>query len=231
MIFKSESTMNKVRLLFVVLWCSFPTAASDTNIQYVTDIGLRDLLTLSLLGALVYFSATVAILRGKIRQLKRLSLTDELTNIMNRRALMQQVKSDLALSQRMKAPYSVAVCDLDHFKEVNDQYGHDVGDRVLKQTAHVIFNSIRESDSVGRIGGEEFVVLMPNTTIEQAKTILSRIRTNIVTADLLKSRVVTVSIGVTEVLPTDMDFSTIYKRADDALYDAKENGRNRVEDK
>ncbi len=195
----------------------------------VPDIDLTILVILLLMAVVAYFSASIVTLKRKILYYKNMSLTDELTNIMNRRAIIQKAKSDLSLVHRSKQPYSIAVCDLDHFKDINDRYGHNIGDKILKQTAHILHNSIREYDAVGRIGGEEFVILMPNTTTNDALILLNRVKTNLATANIMKAGSVTISIGVTEVLPTDMKFSSMYKRADRALYDAKKNGRNRVE--
>jgi diguanylate cyclase (GGDEF)-like protein len=118
--------------------------------------------------------------------------------------------------------------DIDHFKTVNDTYGHDVGDYVLKATVNVIKRNIRKADIFARYGGEEFMIVQPETTIERAKVYAEKIRTIIEQNNFDKVKKITISIGVTMFNKNDA-IESITKRVDDALYRAKDNGRNRVE--
>jgi diguanylate cyclase (GGDEF)-like protein len=123
--------------------------------------------------------------------------------------------------------------DIDHFKDINDSYGHLVGDRILKEAACLIMSSIRTYDIAGRYGGEEFLVVLPDTNVEHALILAERIRTNIAETLHLKAGItiknpVTVSIGMASALADDSSVSDLLLRADNSLYTAKGEGRNRV---
>jgi diguanylate cyclase (GGDEF)-like protein len=148
--------------------------------------------------------------------------TDALTGIANRRALDESLASQLALMARYQSGFSVAIFDIDHFKDVNDAQGHLHGDRVLQHVAELLDDSARETDVVGRYGGEEFVVVMPRTDLEGASIFADRFRLKVQAETAL-----TVSAGVTSALDGDTPDSLI-ARADAALYRAKAAGRNRV---
>ena len=117
---------------------------------------------------------------------------------------------------------------IDHFKRVNDQYGHDVGDLILQELSQVISVNIRKSDIFARIGGEEFALILPNNSLDNALTFAEKLRETIARNIFSKVGHLTISLGVTE-LKNDDTIDTIYKRADLALYKAKQNGRNKVE--
>ncbi len=148
--------------------------------------------------------------------------TDPLTSVNNRRGLDDALSSQFALMARYQAPFSIALFDIDHFKQVNDQLGHVHGDRVLQDLAHLFDDSIRETDIVARYGGEEFVIVMPHTELTGAGVISERLR-----AKVEKQLAVTVSGGVTEAREGETQEALI-ARADAALYRAKLAGRNRV---
>lgn len=139
------------------------------------------------------------------------------------------LKREISFALRHKLPLSVVMIDIDFFKRINDTYGHETGDKVLKIFAKTLEKSIRHEDIVGRFGGEEFVIALPNTNIEQALNAAERIRQKI---EKMKVKAIngniTASLGITELLLTD-DEESILKRADDALYEAKRGGRNRCE--
>jgi diguanylate cyclase (GGDEF)-like protein len=161
----------------------------------------------------------------KILELTR---TDALTQVANRRFLEERLAEMAGLAGRTGHPLSLVMADLDHFKHVNDTFGHEAGDRVLVGFARYVKNSIRVSDLVARFGGEEFVILLPETAAPQARAMAERIRKALATMDLLDGRhFVTASFGVSQFRPQD-ETPEFIKRADEALYRAKQGGRNRV---
>ena len=173
---------------------------------------------------------------------RQLASTDELTGIRNRRAILEEATRELAVSCRYKRPFSMLLLDLDHFKQVNDHHGHAVGDVLLAEVAHMIRSTLRATDVVGRLGGEEFLVLMPMTPLNRAVSLAERIRTQVREQAIPISDGtvgITVSIGVVA-HPNDdtegeMDRAacvdtceTLISRADAAMYAAKEAGRDCV---
>ena len=158
------------------------------------------------------------------------ALRDPLTSALNRAALEEALRREVEVARRQGAPLGVLFIDIDHFKHVNDTYGHRFGDDVLRAVAHAVSDTIRRSDALYRYGGEEFVVLASHTHPIGAQQLGERIRTKVAAIDVVGGRKieVTVSIGVAG-LRTDDSCDTVLKRADAALYRAKEGGRNRVE--
>ena len=162
------------------------------------------------------------------KQLEEMAHVDSLTGAHNRRYLYEIAKKLIPFVKRENQTLSVAMFDLDDFKDVNDTYGHDIGDEVLKIFVTTIKNSIRESDIFVRFGGEEFVLLLPNTDSEDAKIITEKLRKLIENCNKVDSVRFTVSIGVATFIPKKDDLESILKKADEALYKAKDSGRNRV---
>lgn len=165
------------------------------------------------------------------KELERLAITDPLTEIYNRRYLMLKLKEEFLRSRRYQVPFSVAIIDLDRFKEVNDGFGHEEGDRVLMAIAQSIKSTLRLTDTVARYGGDEFVVLLPETAREAAESAAERIREGVGSADIPKRyRFVTVSIGVSTFDPSAPDVSEdeLLRKADAAMYHAKKMGRDRM---
>jgi len=165
-------------------------------------------------------------------QLKELSEKDALTNAYNRRHFMQIFEQEFSIARRYKSKLSVLLIDIDNFKEINDTYGHDGGDAVLKRFVIFCEDTLRQADLFARYGGEEFVVMLPNTPSLGAAIIAERIRANIeemvVTYEKQSIRF-TVSIGISLVMDTDTNCAAVLARADAALYGAKKKGRNRIE--
>ncbi len=159
--------------------------------------------------------------------IKNISITDPLTGLKNRRFLDAVMENEMARSTRYSQKVSVVMVDLDHFKYVNDTYGHPVGDQVLIRTAGVIGASIRNSDVLARLGGEEFMILLPRTDVFGAFSVAEKIRKNIEAEVHPQAGFVTASFGVAERYENE-SVNELYKRVDDALYLAKERGRNRV---
>lgn len=170
-------------------------------------------------------------LRKATRDLYRLATTDELTSVANRRHFLLRLVDEVARATRYPQPTSLALLDLDHFKKINDTHGHAAGDAVLQLAAKVCRDVLRDVDSIGRIGGEEFAVLMPGTDVAGALIVCERLRVAVEEAEVHTPTGVirpSVSIGVIE-RGADEDSALMLLRADNALYRAKENGRNRVE--
>lgn len=161
-------------------------------------------------------------------ELKRLARIDPLTSIYNRRKFNEVLSYELRRDKRYPSGLSLILCDLDNFKRINDVYGHHVGDEVLKSFANMISLSTRSSDTLARWGGEEFVLLLPETGFETAIQIAEKIRQQTENTLFPKVGKITVSFGVTQYLDGDTA-EVLFKRADEALYKAKSNGRNRVE--
>lgn len=162
---------------------------------------------------------------------RNLITTDPMTGAFNRRYYSELSSNELSRYKRYKDVYSIALIDIDHFKSINDTYGHDIGDRVLVNTVKRINTDIRSTDSLIRMGGEEFLVFMPNTSEAKALEISKRINSNLANDKMDFEDIsfsITASIGVSSVHDTDMNNDEVYKRADICLYHAKESGRNRV---
>lgn len=175
-----------------------------------------------------------SIYRRSFRLQERLeyeSRTDALTSILNRRALCEEATRRLEESERLSLPMSVLALDLDHFKRINDHYGHPIGDEILKNFVNLVQAVLRPYDLLGRMGGEEFMVVLPGTVLEEASGVAERIRvaveTQLVSSNVPEARC-TVSIGVAEHWEMDSNVDALFKAADDALYQAKTEGRNRV---
>jgi len=167
-------------------------------------------------------------LRQMHKKLLRLSEIDELTNIPNRRKLFSRLALDIERSKRYSFPLTIAMMDLDHFKKVNDVYGHIAGDHVLKKTANILRDNIRKADILGRYGGEEFVIIMVGLDIKQAEIMCEKLRKEIEKYRYPEVGQVTISIGLTMFCEKETSEQLIAK-ADQMLYLAKEHGRNRLE--
>ena len=167
----------------------------------------------------------------KNRELLELATTDPLTGCLNRRAFMDQMQRQLAVAIEQHKPVSLLMLDLDHFKHINDNHGHDVGDEVLRVVVRVISKISRNPDAVCRFGGEEFAVLLPDTGIDQCLQIAERIRSAVQTSgarDELPIPAITASVGAACRPPEGLSEMTLLECADRALYQAKHAGRDRV---
>lgn len=158
---------------------------------------------------------------------EKLAKTDTLTQMHNRYSLMNILSAEVNRAHRYNTPLSLIIYDIDFFKKVNDTYGHDVGDEVLTSLSKKVKNALREIDIVGRYGGEEFLVILPNTNIDEAKLFAHRLRNEIEKSYFDKVGSVTISIGLVQ-LKSDETVDELFKRADELLYISKNNGRNQV---
>ncbi|ARP91937.1 GGDEF domain-containing protein [Bordetella genomosp. 9] len=170
------------------------------------------------------------LMRDMNAALRESSIRDPLTNLLNRRALMERMK-ELALTAESDRPaFVVAMLDVDHFKRINDRYGHDAGDRALTRLADVMRAAVRDTDDLARWGGEEFLALLPNVSLQEGEAVIDRIvagvRGNAIEVDG-EQLLLTVSVGIAQHRPGE-NVSTTLSRADRALYLAKQAGRDRV---
>ncbi|WP_244264780.1 GGDEF domain-containing protein [Vreelandella boliviensis] len=195
------------------------------------SIAVSVLLALMVSAAITLCLAVIYLHRQR-NVMQQLMLTDELTGLYNRRHLVNVASAALTQAQRDNGSLSLMLLDIDHFKQVNDTYGHPTGDEVLRQISKLLRKLSRPSDTLARIGGEEFCLLMPNTTTHDALQVADRLRREIEVntlsgIDLLANP--TISIGVTTCHGGSLTFEQLYSYADKALYQAKALGRNRAE--
>lgn len=202
--------------------CTFlPIKGNDDNVEYVC-ITVFDVTDTSIYQKM---------LEGALNSLEEMSVRDGLTGIYNRHYLEKTLETEFDRVRRYGGVLSLLLLDVDFFKKVNDTYGHQAGDAVLKDIAARMQTIPRNSDTVGRYGGEEFTLLLPNTSLEGACTLAERLR-KIIADQPVKYRDlkvdVTVSIGVTQIRDETENYERLLNEADQALYKAKETGRNRV---
>jgi len=165
-------------------------------------------------------------------KLERLATFDSLTGLYNRRAVLGRLDELINLANRYKEDFSLSMLDIDHFKKVNDHYGHLTGDEVLEEIAVLIRRNIRETDIVGRYGGEEFIIILPKTNLSSSWVVAERLRSIIEKTGMKDSAGNAFTITVSQGLvgwERDEDAASLISRADEALYKAKEKGRNRVQ--
>ncbi|MEO1927402.1 MAG: diguanylate cyclase [Nautiliaceae bacterium] len=205
------------------------------HVTYQKGFSLKEVLiffstfTVFTIILLIWISKLKKELKRKTQQekiLKKLSLIDSLTGTFNRYKTEVSLKQQIAFAKRHQIPLSIIFFDIDHFKKINDTYGHMVGDKVLKGISDLMKNNIREYDIFGRWGGEEFIIILPNTTLEEAREVASKLKTLIENYHFLDTQV-TCSFGVT-ILRKNDNIDTLIKRADEFMYQAKKEGRNRI---
>ena len=212
------------------------TALGNEQILQLTSSTPIQVITFLTSSIALMLTSTGLVLMTKERADARsqsLALHDELTGLPNRRYSLEILSRLHANLHRSLQPFSVLVLDIDHFKQVNDQYGHPTGDRVLQRLAHTLHTHLRATDHAGRLGGEEFLVLLPNTNASGAARLAEKLRHSVEQLQPDSPEMplrITVSIGVYTVLPGNQsDPLEAVALADKALYHAKQNGRNRVE--
>jgi diguanylate cyclase (GGDEF)-like protein/PAS domain S-box-containing protein len=182
--------------------------------------------------AMIGFSTDVTELYQLKEQFKKQANTDALTGLYNRRYFFEHAVIEFNRAKRHKINLAVISIDIDYFKEINDKYGHPIGDKVLIELSNNILPGLRQEDILARIGGEEFSIILPNTSLVQAKVVAQRIchadndyLVNELNINKIKLQV---SVGVVSMKDTDKDFDDLFIRADKALYKAKNSGRNQV---
>lgn len=204
---------------------AFLTTRSFSKIYSQEELMVR------LAEAMAYTESALQELQRTNQELGHLAATDPLTGADNRRRFMERVEAEIGRTARGGAPFSVLALDLDNFKSINDRFGHQVGDDILKSFVEICLDSIRPYDGVARVGGEEFMILLPQTSLEGAHVIAERLRSTVANSSshgLPRSTVVTVSIGVSQSGRDGDTIEVILRTADQRLYHAKHEGRNRV---
>jgi diguanylate cyclase len=169
-------------------------------------------------------------LQGELDKASTLVRHDQLTGTLNRRGLEEAFEKEAARAQRRQSDLCVALLDIDNFKKLNDSLGHDAGDAALIHLTTVIKETMRPQDTIARFGGEEFIIIMPDTPIGDSKKALVRLQRELTKRFFLhnnEKQLITFSAGVTELRPEEAQ-ATIIKRADEAMYQAKQTGKNRV---
>jgi diguanylate cyclase (GGDEF)-like protein len=228
-------------MLFVMITSTDDEAAMDKSYQagasdFVTKPIAKKELT-ARINNLIYVKIAELEVQCLLEELKdkndilsKLSITDELTTLYNRRYIIEQLELRILESVRYNNPFSIIMIDIDDFKNINDTYGHNVGDKILTKISLEMKNNIRSHDLIARYGGEEFLILLPNTDIKNVFIAAQKIRNAVETICFkeLSETNVTVSIGIAE-YKENMKYMEFIELADRCLYRAKQNGKNRVE--
>lgn len=215
----------------------FITAMEDWNNEAQgLELGAVDYITKPVRAAIVRarvrnhiaLQQALAELALKNKELERLAEYDKLTGLYNRRKLDDALAREVIRSERYDRPLSVIIIDIDHFKNVNDTYGHQIGDAVLVESAARLSGTLRTSDTAGRWGGEEFLIICPETTLDTAVVLAERLRADYTAQEFPEAGKLTASFGVAAHCH-GLQAQDVVHRADQALYRAKNGGRNRVE--
>lgn len=199
--------------------------AANSNLNVVTG------LIVVILVATLHATLMALVVGRLVQQLQWRSRHDGLTGLLNRRAMQEAIDQQLARSRRARDTFAVVMLDLDHFKSINDRYGHPVGDEVLKHVASLLQAGIRDIDRLGRFGGEEFVLLLPSMSLADAALAAEKLRERLSAQPLPRPEgplALAASWGVAEWKGPAEDAARVLLRADQALYSAKHGGRNRV---
>lgn len=229
--------MNRERQLYMPFLLGF-TALLYSGVTDVLDefiaqpewvtVLLEDMLQLIGFPLVVFGLFRWSTMNAKLQtELQYQAVTDYLTGALNRRGFMDQFEQEVVRSKRYGSPLSLIWFDLDQFKMVNDRYGHQTGDEVLRLTSKQTKDHIRVVDTLGRMGGEEFCIMMPETRLDGAAEVAEKLRTAFESCECSGDIQITASFGVAEYRPGENP-DTLLKRVDDALYRAKHNGRNRI---
>lgn len=198
--------------------------------EYRAEYLISGLLTALIVSVLLsyLFVALIARLQRLQARVEQLAATDSLTGVLNRRMYEITVRQEMARCRRYRQPLSLIMVDIDHFKQINDTLGHSRGDIVLRNIADAIADNLRESDYLFRYGGEEFVVLSPQTDIDGVDTLARRIKNNVEQLRIPGIPPLTISLGLVS-SDQEMSHQDMLEKADEALYVAKARGRNRIE--
>jgi diguanylate cyclase (GGDEF)-like protein len=208
--------------LTIALVCSITSLAVDLNAGYLySSYAMMIWNGFVHLGSLAITATLLYILRGRLEFEQRLARTDSLTGALNSRSFMEQLRYNLDLAARQRQPSTLAYVDLDDFKRINDQRGHDEGNKVLQAAAHALVESVRRTDIVARLGGDEFALLLPNTDQTGAESVITKART----AFYNQVPDITCSIGVVT-FRNPINADQAVRAADLLMYDVKRQGKN-----
>lgn len=218
-----------VYFLYIAISCLFTSGLNIIHAEYMLNIPLTPAAFITPIIAGLLFGYLLARIKLLHQQMSLMAYTDPLTNIYNRLHFGHFLDAEIDRVKRYGGTFSIIFFDLDRFKEVNDEYGHLVGDEVLKRVAGIVEKANRNADIFARYGGEEFIILAPATDIAGARVHAERLRNDIEHHRFSEISHLTCSFGVAEYKPDADDVTSLFKRADTALYNAKKLGRNRVE--
>lgn len=225
--FRIRTNLLMPILLIVVIEIIALSTSHGTLFTATTPIGSIVML-MSYLITLLFVVVGVSLHNTELVTNIRLTCTDNLTQTNNLKAYKEHVAKLLSLFERHQIPFAIILFDIDDFKFINDTYGHRVGDIVLTDLASLIQKNIRTNDTLFRVGGEEFVILLSNTFLSEAKSVAEKLLA-VIERDLntIEGKCTTISIGVTQIHPNDTE-DTLYRRVDALLYQSKHNGKNRI---
>lgn len=226
--FMNASSID-ITMLGTPLDTKMPEQLSDyRNLFYIS------LFFLSIVAVVVYKNRSIQKINKELDEknklLEELSITDNLTKLYNRNRLEETLIYEVNRANRLASTFGVVMIDIDWFKSVNDTYGHQMGDRVLQEFAEVLQSHLREADTVGRWGGEEFLIICADANLDGILSFANHLKEKIASYPFATSEQITASFGVS-LYKQNEAITFMIKRADDALYKAKENGRNRVENR
>lgn len=179
-------------------------------------------------GAFLFVTYFVSALRRSLEHERELARTDALTGVINRRSFVETASQEINRARRNRQPFTVAYMDIDDFKEINDHFGHSVGDNLLRTVTQTMKENVREMDLIARLGGDEFVIFMPETGQEAAQVVIERVRQHIMDVMRAHQWPVTFSIGVVTWTTPPRTVDLMIKHADDTMYNVKNNGKNRI---
>ena len=219
-----------VYFLYIALSCLFTCGLNIIHAEYMLNIPLTPQAFIAPVFAGLLFGYLLARIKLLHEQMTLMAFTDPLTNVYNRLHFGNFLDAEIDRVERYGGTFSIIFFDLDRFKVINDEYGHLVGDEVLKEVAQIVENANRSADIFARYGGEEFIILAPATDITGARIHAERLRSDIENHRFKEINRLTCSFGITEFKAGSDDVPALFKRADAALYQAKNLGRNRVEE-
>jgi len=218
-----------IYLFYVSLSCFVTIVLNIVHTSLILQIELTAISFIIPVFAGLLFGGLLAQIKSLSAKLRDIAYTDSLTHIYNRLHFAHFLDAEIDKAKRYGSKFSIIFFDLDHFKDVNDNYGHLVGDEVLERITEIVSKANRSADIFARYGGEEFIILTPETELSGALIHAERLRNDIANHDFKSVGQVTSSFGVAEFNAEKDDVETLLERADKALYLAKEYGRNRVE--
>ena len=230
-IYKKMDNTGRSRIFIKDLNSTNGTYIKDTQIPPLRGVGLKDGVTIKIGSTIYKFLIGTDLESNYFEEIYRLTIVDGLTEIYNKRAFLEELDREFNRSQRYERPLSLIIFDIDHFKNVNDTYGHLTGDYVLKFMSKTIKNSIRTEEFLARYGGEEFVIIMPESTRGAAIKLGEKVRSLIEhTTFRFEGKLIpiTISVGVATLSPAVFNSMELISVADKKLYQAKATGRNRV---
>ncbi len=218
-----------VYLLYIAISCLFTSGLNIIHAEYMLNIPLTPQAFIAPIIAGLLFGYLLARIKLLHEQMSLMAHTDPLTNIYNRLHFSNFLDAEIDRVKRYGGTFTLIFFDLDCFKEINDEYGHLVGDEVLKEVVQIVQKANRNADIFSRYGGEEFIILAPATDTAGARIHAERLRKDIENHQFSTINKLTCSFGIAEFQPDHDDVTSVFRRADAALYNAKKYGRNRVE--